>query len=840
MNPFYTRVVKYGNSIFHRGVDENGNRFTRKEHYTPSVYLLSKRKEDMKTLAGEPLEKLTFDSIYEYSDFLKEYSSITNYPIYGVTNVEFQFIGDNYSHEIHPNMEKIHVLYIDIETTCENGFPNVEDPEEQIIAITMICGDRTVVLGLGDYRVDHVESYSFYNEQELLSKFIELWKELDPDIITGWNVKFFDIPYLVRRIERLMGGKASSNLSPWNKIHHHEIKTIRGMQSSFDIIGISTLDYYDVYKKFTFVNQESYRLDNIAYVELGERKLSYDEFSNMREFYKKDFQKFIEYNIRDTELVKRLEEKLGLLELVITLAYSAKVNYPDTFSQTKTWDCIIYHYLRDQGIAVPPKKVQHKSEQYAGAYVKEPIVGMHDWVVSFDVSSMYPNLIVHYNISPETKVDVPEDFSFGFNVDAILSDKDTIIEKIEKLRSLNYTVPANCIPFRKDVQGFMPALMEKLYEERSFYKKKSIESKKELELLEKSDPKYREKQYEISRYNNIQMVRKIQLNSLYGAQGSPYFRFYDIDIAEAITLSGQLSIRWIANKINELLNNTLGTKNEDFVIASDTDSIYITMGKLVDRFCGKMNREQIIDYLDKASKELFDPFIEKCFDELTEKMNAYKNRMLMSREVIADKGLWTAKKRYILNVYDSDGVRYEKPKLKIMGIETTRSSTPDIVRKRLTETLQLVMNGNNDEVIKYIEAFRKEFYGLPTEAIAFPRGCNGMYKYSDRENIYTKNTPIAVKGSLLYNYHLKSLRLEKKYEPINEGEKVKFVYLKQPNPIRDRVISFPSILPKELDLQAYIDYDIQFEKAYLDPLKGILDCLGWTTTKVSTLEDLFA
>lgn len=839
MKSFYTRVETYGNSIFHRGVDENGNRFTKKEHYNPSVYVLSKKNPEMQTLSGESLESISFSSIYEYKDFLKEYGSIENYPLYGVTNVEFQFIGDNYSHEIQPDMDKIHILYIDIETTCEDGFPSVKDPRDQVIAITMICGDRTVVLGLGDYSVDDVESYVFHDESELLTKFIQLWKEIDPDIITGWNVKFFDMPYLVRRIERVLGPSAPAKLSPWNRIHHNEIQTMRGLQDTFEIVGISTLDYYDIYKKFTFVNQESYRLDNIAYVELGERKLSYEEFSSMREFYKNDFQKFIEYNIRDTELVKRLEEKLGLLELVITLAYSAKVNYSDTFSQTKTWDCIIYHYLRAKGIALPPKQKHNKSEQYAGAYVKEPVVGMHDWVVSFDVSSMYPNLIVHYNISPETKVDIPKEFSFGFSVDAILNEKPEVMDKIEKLKSLNYTVPANCVPFTKEIKGFMPALMEKLYEERSFFKKKSIEAKKELETLEKTDPKYREKQYEISRYNNIQMVRKIQLNSMYGAMGSAYFRFYDIDIAEAITLSGQLSIRWVAKKINDLLNNTLGTKDEDFVVASDTDSVYITMGKLVNRFCVGKTKEQIVEYLDKASKELFDPFIQKCFDELTAKMNAYTNRMMMSREVIADKGVWTAKKRYILNVYDSDGVRFDEPKLKIMGIETTRSSTPDIVRKKLTETIRMVMNGTNDDVIKYIEAFRKEFYSLSAEDIAFPRGCNRMYKYADREMIYTKNTPIAVKGGLIYNHHLKRLNLEKKYELIEEGEKVKFLYLKQPNPIRDRVISFPSILPKELDLTQFIDYHTQFEKAYLDPLKGILDCLGWTTTKVNTLEGLF-
>jgi len=364
----------------------------------------------------------------------------------------------------------------------------------------------------------------------------------------------------------------------------------------------------------------------------------------------------------------------------------------------------------------------------------------------------------------------------------------------------------------------------------------------------------RQTENDISKYHNFQLVRKIQLNSAYGAIGNQYFRYYSTELAEAITLSGQLSIQWIGQELNKYINKTVKTENVDYVIASDTDSVYLCLNTLVEKvfpniglFDGSpatANTKTIVDFLDKAANELFLPFIDKKFNELADIMNAYENKMQMGREVIADKGIWTAKKRYMLNVWDSEGVRYTEPKLKIKGIETTRSSTPEFVRKHLKTAINITLNGTEQEMVDFIEKCRDEFYSLPPDQMAFPRSVNGMRKYADKDTIYRKSTPIAVKGALIYNYHLKQMKLEKKYKKIIEGDKIKYLHLKKPNPFggmkgEDQVVSFPNILPKEFELEKYIDSKMQFEKSFIDPLTAILDTIGWSTEKKNTLENLF-
>ena len=596
------------------------------------------------------------------------------------------------------------------------------------------------------------------------------------------------------------------------------------------------MDYYDLYQSFTYINQESYRLDHIAYVELGERKLSYEEYGSIREFYKNDFQKFMEYNVRDVELITKLEEKLRLMELAVALAYAAKVNFMDVFSQVKMWDSIIYHYLNDHNVVIPPRVVTQKSQQYAGAYVKEPIVGMHDWIMSFDLNSLYPHLIMQYNISPETKVPNLKDM-YARNLitpDSILRENEYAERNIKEWKKQDLSIASNGITFTRKFKGFLPAIMEKLYEERKTAKKKMIKAQKK-----RQNAASRQLDNEISKYNNQQLVRKVQLNSAYGAIGNQYCRYYDVDLAEAVTISGQLSIRWIERELNNLMNKILKTENYDYVVAIDTDSVYLRVNKLVDKIGKGKTKQEIVDILDKSSEEMFLPFIEKKYKEMADKVNAFQQKMKMGREIIADKGIWTAKKRYILNVLDNEGVRYEKPNIKVIGIETTRSSTPEVVRKQLADMIKLILNSDENTVISQIEKVKEKFYELKSEDIAFPRGIKGLKKYKGHKQVYIKHTPIAVKGALIYNYNINKNGLRKKYDLIRENDKAKFVYLKEPNPIKEKIIAFPNVIPKEFDLEDYIDYDLQFEKSLLDPLKAILDSIGWKNKKESSLEGLF-
>ncbi len=382
--------------------------------------------------------------------------------------------------------------------------------------------------------------------------------------------------------------------------------------------------------------------------------------------------------------------------------------------------------------------------------------------------------------------------------------------------------------FRKDVRGFLPELMEKMYGDRVIFKKKMIQAKK---AYEKTPTKELEK--EIARCNNIQMAKKISLNSAYGAIGNQYFRYYKLANAEAITLSGQVSIRWIERKMNQYLNKLLSTTDEDYVIASDTDSIYLNLGPLVDKFFASKSGDKvaIVGLLDKICEDKFEPYIDKCYSDLATYVSAYDQKMQMKRENIADRGIWTAKKRYILNVWNSEGVSYAEPKLKVMGIESVKSSTPAPCRKMLKEAFQILMTGTEDDMISFIDKSREEFKKMPPEQVSFPRSVSDVVKYKSSSDIYSKGTPIHCRGALLFNHYIKEKKLTNKYSLIKNGEKIKFCYLKKPNIIHENVISFIQEFPKELNLDKYIDYDLQFEKSFVEPLKAILDAIGWNVEK---------
>ena len=597
----------------------------------------------------------------------------------------------------------------------------------------------------------------------------------------------------------------------------------------YDIAGISVIDYLDLYKKSPATsNQESFKLDHIAMMELGEKKLDHSEYDTFREFYTKNWQKFVDYNIVDVELVDRLEDKLKLIDLCCTRAYDAKINFTDVAFQVRTWDAIIYNYLKKKNIVIPQKDRNSKDAKYAGAYVKEPKPGKYDWVVSFDLNSLYPHLIMQYNISPET---LQEKKHPSASVERLLNQEDTF--ELYK----DFAVCPNGAMYRKDKKGFLPELMEKMYKERVIFKKRMIKAKK---AYEKTPTKDLEK--EIARCNNIQMSKKIALNSAYGAIGNQYFRYFKLANAEAITLSGQVSIRWIENKMNQKMNNILKTDGKDYVIASDTDSIYLHMGDLVDRVYEDREKttEEVVTFLNKVCEKQLEPYIDASYEELADYVNAYDQKMQMKRENIADRGIWTAKKRYILNVWDSEGVRYEQAKLKIMGIEAIKTSTPAPCRKFLKDAFTILMTGTEDEVIDYIEQCRKEFKSLPASEIAFPRTVSNVEKWKSPSDMYLKGCPIHVRGAILYNHWTKKKNIDHKYASINNGEKIKFCYLKTPNWMHENVISFIQDFPTELDLDKHVDYDLQFSKSFIEPIKVILDCIGWETERKNTLESFFS
>jgi len=836
-------VQSFGNNILYRGV-VNGKRVKEKVNYSPSLFIPNK-KGQYRTLDGSPLEKKSFDDLKSARDYVKQFQDVSGAPkIYGNTRYEYAFIADQQQGMVEWDIDNIVIAVIDIEVGSENGFPDPYDAIEPITAITIsYLNGNTRVYGCGDYNNydDNVTYFKCKDEWSLCKRFLEDWKDKCPDIITGWNIKFFDIPYLVNRFEKILGEGESRKLSPWYHISERKLMIMNRQQIAYEMMGIATLDYIELYKWYApgGKSQESYKLNSIANVELGESKLSFDEFDNLHQLYKLNYQKFIEYNIKDVDLIIKLEDKLKLLELAITLAYDTKSNFEDVFTQTRMWDSLTYSYLLERNIIVPPRVIQEKDSAFEGAYVKEVQVGKHDWVASFDLNSLYPHLMMQYSISPECLID-PKDYtpemreviSSGVSVEKLLN------KEVDTSKLKNVTLTPNGQFFRTDIKGFLPAMMEEMYEDRKKFKKLMLKAKQEYED-EKDKSKLYEIEKRIARYNNLQLAKKVSLNSAYGALGSQYFRFYDLRMALAVTLAGQLSIRWIEAKINEYMNKLLKT-DSDYVIASDTDSIYLKLGDLVNKVYGdKCDKHKVIEFMDRVCEDKLQPYIDKSYQELADYVHAYDQKMQMKREALADKGIWTAKKRYILNVYNNEGIAYNEPQMKVMGLEMVKSSTPSAIREKMAEAIKIMMSGTEDDIHEFIKKFKLSFKNLPVEEISFPRGINGLTKYSDSATLYKLGTPIHVKGAILYNHNLKEKNLTKKYPLIQEGEKIKFAYLKMPNHFKNTVISFPGRLPKEFNLNDYIDYDMQFDKAFIEPLSVILDCMKWKSEKQSTLNDFF-
>ena len=828
---FYTNIQLIGNQFLIRGY-ENGKHITHREEWKPTLFVPSKRKTKYKTLEGELVEPIQPGFVRDCREFYKKYDEVENFKIYGNDRYVYQYISEKYPEDhIQFDIKKIRLVTIDIEVAAESGFPDVENVAEELLLISLQDYATKKVTTFGSRPFVNKDPNVTYilcdDEVHLLRSFLAYWRKNLPEVITGWNSQMYDIPYLAGRINRILGEKAMKDLSPWGLVSQDEVYISGRKNITYDIGGVTQLDYLDLYKRFTYTNQESYRLDYIANYELGEKKLDHNEYDTFREFYTKDWDKFVRYNIIDVQLVDKLEDKLKLIELAITMAFDAKVNFIDIHYQVRMWDTIIYNYLKKQNIVIPPKKRTSKSQKYAGAYVKEPKPGKYDWVVSFDLNSLYPHLIMQYNISPET---LKDDKHPTATVDRILK------EEIDFQLHKDSAVCANGAMYRTDIRGFLPEIMEKIYTERTVYKKKMLAAKQKYE--DTKDPKLVK---DIATFNNIQMARKIQLNSAYGAIGNEYFRYYKLENAEAITLSGQVSIRWIEDRMNNYLNKILKTKDEDYVIAVDTDSIYLHLGPLVEVIYKEREKttEGVVGFLNKICEMEFEKYISSSYEALANYVNAYEQKMFMKRENIADRGIWTAKKRYILNVWDSEGVRYAEPKLKMMGIEAVKSSTPAPCRTMIKDVLKLIMTKTEDDVIDFIENCRKNFRSLPPEEISFPRTVSNVKKYKSVNAIYEKGTPIHARGALLFNHYVKKNKLTQKYSLINNGEKIKFCYLKRPNPIQENVISFIQQFPEELNLDKYIDYDLQFEKSFLEPLKIILDSIGWQAERTVNLESFF-
>ena len=832
---FYTSAFRHGKVIKYLGY-ENGEKVKFTVPYRPTLFVTSKQNNahDWHSLDGKPVEPIQFGSMGEATDFIKSYSDVPGFDVYGNTNYVVQYLNEEFPGVIKWDRNTINVTSIDIETKFGDGFPEPKDADQEVTAITMKnnIDDTYYTFGCGEYDVENslMQTHSVVyvkcaDERELLHKFVYHWSKTSPDIVTGWNCEFFDIPYLVNRIRRIFDNGREKFLSPWRMIDERETHTGYGQSTlKYEIKGVAILDYMAIFKKFgySYGPQESYKLDHIANIVLGEKKLDFGEASDLNELHANDYQKFIDYNIKDVELIDRMEDKLGLISLCLTMAYKGGVNYEQVLGTVAIWDSLIYRDLHAKRIAVPQNEESFKGA-YPGGYVKEPHVGMHDWVCSFDLASLYPSIIMQYNMSPET---ILLDDEPGVNVESVLAGHI-------KNNTPNTALAVNGVRFDTKKLGIIPAIIQEIYNDRQTFKQAQLKAEQELELCGvKSEVYALEKRIAIAK--NQQMALKILLNSLYGAMGNKWFRYFDMRIAEGITLTGQATIRWAENNLNDYLNKTLQTK-KDYVVAIDTDSVYVCL----DEFVKRLGPAKPVDFLDQVCSGALEGALTECYDRLFKTLGGIENKMVMEREVIADRGIWTAKKRYILNVHDNEGVRYAQPKLKIMGIEAIKSSTPAICRQALKDIFRRIIETDQETVQSDIANFKAAFKQASAEEVSFPRGVNNLNKWTDRETIYKKGTPIHIRGAILHNNMITKQKLNRSIQKITSGDKVKFTYLVKPNPIKENVIAFVDYLPRQFKLEKYIDYNLQFEKTFLGAIEPVLEAVGWTSEHEVSLEDFF-
>lgn len=846
MSKYYTHVARFGNKLLVRGY-EDGVQFKDKVDFNPTLYIKSNAESKFKSLDGKSIKPLEFGSIKEAKEFIDRYEDVSDFEIYGNTNWQYQYLGSTWTKEIPWKVSDIRTYSIDIETTVENSLSiadMLKNPMEEILLITLqdkqtkvftIFSARPFDVDFGDRKVNIVMCK---DEKELLTRFLQFWNQQQIDVITGWNLKFFDIPYIVGRIERVFGNtEIVKTLSPWKLINSRDVEYQGKTITTYEIVGISVLDYLDLYKKYIKTPRESYKLGNIAYEELGTTKVK-NPTDSFKDFYTNHFSLFTFYNVVDTELVDQLEEKLKLIELQITIAYFAKTNYEDIFGQVKVWETIIFNHLHKTN-RIPGIKNNKaiKTAEFVGAYVKNPIVGRHKYVATMDLNSLYPHLIMMYNMSPETLV---QDYSFYRNYCNI---ENLLHKEIDtsKAKELNYSLSANGVCYDNSVQGFLPELMENFYSARKEYKKKMLALKTEYEI----SPSI-ELDYEVQKYHNLQMAIKILINSCYGAIGAPSFKYYDLRMAEGITLSGQLSIRWIANKFNAFLNKHCETIDVDYILGIDTDSNFLHLETLVQKWTESQEVKGVsptetdkINFMDLFCYKVLAPYIKKSYDELAEYMNSFKQTMNMDRDLLTDRCLIMAKKKYIMNVWDSEGVRYAEPKLKVVGLELVKSSTPEVIRHKLKDSVPILLYGNNDELRTFVSKFKDEFNSLSVETIAFPKGVNDIEKYVSENGLFGKGTPINVRASAIYNKLIKDNKLSDNYTPIQSGDKMKFIYLRTPNPIRQNVVGFNSELPKQFGLHDYVDYETMFEKVFLSSMEIMSKPLNWSLEPESSLKGFF-
>lgn len=841
---FYTNVRLHKSSILHRWVDDKGNRkFKIEQNLTPTVFFNCQEETGYKTLYGQNVRPVTYDDTSEVREAIKRFDGVSGVDIYGTRDWAAQWTSENYQDDIEYDASKILTFFIDIEVSSADGFPYPHLAAQEITSVTIYnTFDRKYHVWSTKNYVTSKDDEVFVkcsDERDMLTRIISYWREDFPDIITGWYSEEFDMPYLVNRITKVFGEKTASMLSPFGKV----VMSFGGDDQdevSVDIFGIEQLDYLPLYKKYKQGGQSSFKLGYISELVLGkgETKIEFD--GSLAELWEQDPQLYIEYNIQDVRLLVRMDAKLKMIQVQVDLAYMAKINYQAVFSPVRFWSNLVYTTLIKDNIVLPVDERKRKENTYEGAYVKETNAGLFEWVTTFDATALYPSMAITFNISPETMVpigEVPDELMDYYRQNMV--QRIVAGEDLSDLHALlvkhNMTIAANGQLYYRDKPGIIPKLMKMALDNRSIAKNEMIRLKKTVNSITDKDEKHRVES-RIASLSIREQGLKTVANSGYGAIGSAFFILYDTFNAEAITLSGQASNIGLQRRLNDYFAS-LGFAKKDYTLYADTDSLFLHLSHLVEKF----EPEDPINFLCKASDGQIQNKINQFCKEIWSQNNVIENRLSFKREKVMSTVCFTGvKKRYFCYVYDNEGVRYAEPVLTTTGLETNRSSTPKFCREELEKALLLIVQKKQDELIDLVENIRTQFDTLDILTIAFPRSVNDLGKYAvDDDTIYGKGTPQNVKAALVHNHFIKKLGLTQ-YQPIKSGTKIQFVFLNR-SPFREDVIGWgDGAYPKELGLEKYVDRRSMFETSFYNPIKSVTDAIGWQCEKTSDLANWFS
>lgn len=832
----YTNVQTYYNEIFYSYYDKDKIRYDKKCKYKPTIYVPKKFSKTGEIVSkgddGEDLISLK-SSIMDYYKFIKNYGE--KIPIYGNISPEYQFINEFWGNKRFDDkvLDNILIFAFDIETEMIDEINDINDASKKItsIAVKNFKNNKYYVLSTLDFdknkvSIDIDKSLLYYkkvsNEYELLKGIVYIFEIGKPDVLTGYNIDMFDIPYLYNRIYKLLGEEYLIRMSPFKKIKDVQKRDeYSGTYIAYKDIMILSLDYYSLYIKYSTKNNEDKKLNTIAKAELNLEKIGYD--GDLDSFMLDDPQKYVEYNIWDVELIHRLDKKLKMINISLNIAYLSNILFPDVLSPVKTWDSLIFNHLKNKNIQIPPKKNELKSENYRGAFVFPTIADVHKWLIIFDVKSLYPNIIISGDLGKTTILnDIPDELKqyendWDSNIEAILNNE----YDSELLKKHNVCYTPNGYFFKHNQNGYLSTIMESLFKKRiSIQKKMKTSSETEKDSL-----------------NLLQRAIKYLLNAGYGVFLSQYFRYNDKRVGEAITSTGQVITKFV---IKYLVENLDGIE----MVAGDTDSLMISFDKYVKKNLENKSKQEIIEHLKTLSETKINDLIKKAFKIISDRLNFQRNTLSMECECIGDVGIFQAKKKYVVRKVVDEGIILEKTDLKIRGIETVKSSHPTIVRDKLKEFIEIILDGDIDKLIDELEIFRQEFFKTDVELISSISSVNHINKYHSENYIYKKGSQIYTKSALLYNELINRLNLKKKYGKIKKGDKIKYIYLKSPNPLKEDSIGFITRLPIEFGLHEYVDYKKQFEKIVIQPLNRLVllygvDLMDQEKNNIKNLDFLF-